>query len=249
MKKTYRILYIFILLAAIALMLGCSKMPPPDTNAPQNQNQTDSGYIKHDLPSGSKNQAKAKAKHNGIEIHPVKTAWTDLLPDADLHALENPPASINEIEDGSEFDRPASPLKAKTFDSTNQPDSTTAEGRYALALSSKNIRPEYNGRAIRIPGFIVPLDYDDHQTITSFFIVPFFGACLHLPPPPPNQIIYATFPKGLQLDALYDPFWIEGVMSTTLIENDVATAAYSMAVLSYELYSEDPPKENEAPLF
>jgi len=244
MKKPQRTLYCFTLFVTIILAASCSKTPPP--NPPQNVTgaNADLGYIKHDMPR----KAEGKPEHSGIVINAAEIAWTDLLPDADLHALENPPAAINEIEDGSEFDRPASPLKAKTFDSSNLPDSSTVEGRYALALSSKNIRPEFNGRAVRIPGFIVPLDYDDHQTITSFFIVPFFGACLHLPPPPPNQIIYATFPKGLQLEALYDPFWIEGVMSTTLIENDVATAAYSMAVLSYEPYSEDAPEQDDDPL-
>lgn len=65
--------------------------------------------------------------------------------------------------------------------------------------------------------------------------MPFFGACIHLPPPP-NQIIYAEHKPGIQLNALYDPFWIQGTLSTTLVKNDTATAAYSMTVETIEPY-------------
>ena len=160
----------------------------------------------------------------------TEVEWVDLIPDDDLQALENPPAYLDEIEDGSAEDRLTSQLK-------NQ--SSPAENRYQQALTSEKIRPEFNGRRVRIPGFIVALEYNDQQTVTSFFLVPFFGACLHMPPPPPNQIIYAEFEPGIRLNAFYDPYWIEGTLSTTLIENEVATAAYTISVSSVEPYVED----------
>ena len=174
--------------------------------------------------------------------------WTDMLPDSDLAALENPPEYLYEIQDGSENDQLSSQLKAEspsnflnnsgdTSVDTSNPNISPAEQRYQQALVSTQIRPEFDGRHIRIPGFIVPLEFDDHQTITTFFLVPFFGACLHLPPPPPNQIIYAEYEPGFQLDSLYEPFWINGTVSTTLIENDLATAAYSMDVAKIEPYT------------
>lgn len=156
--------------------------------------------------------------------------WTDLLPDEDLNALENPPAYLSEITDGSEDDQLDSQFKTNSDTALDDP--------YQRALVSKNIRSEFNGRAIRIPGFIVPLEFDDHETITTFFFVPFFGACIHMPPPPPNQIIYAQYEPGIRLEALYDPFWISGTLSTTLIENDLASAAYSMSVSIIEPYTE-----------
>ncbi len=169
------------------------------------------------------------------ENQPPKSAfetveWTDLLPKEDLEALENPPEYLADIEDGSEADQLNSQLKAQT---------NVAEDRYQQALVSQNIRPEFDGRYVRIPGFIVPLDFDDYQTITSFFLVPFFGACIHVPPPPPNQIIYAEYEPGIRLNALYDPFWINGKLSTTLVENDLAIAAYSLSVSSIEPYIEE----------
>ncbi len=156
--------------------------------------------------------------------------WPDLIPQDDLEALLNPPDYLNDIEDGSFEDQ-----------ITGQIQNTIAaarDDRYQQALVSTNIKPEMDGQSIRIPGFIVPLEFDDDQIITQFFLVPFFGACIHVPPPPPNQIIFVNFPKGLKLEALYDPFWISGKLNTTLTQNDLATSAYAMEMVSYEAYTE-----------
>lgn len=177
----------------------------------------------------SESEAKSKNTYTTIE-------WTDLLPDEDLKALKNPPGYLNDIEDGSEADQLPSQFKIK--DSRQTIKDNPAEKRYQQALTSTSIRPEYNGRSVRIPGFIVPLEFDDQQTITTFFLVPFFGACIHYPPPPPNQIIYAEYEPGIQLEELYDPFWISGELSTSLIENDMATAAYTVSVSTIEPYAE-----------
>ena len=95
-----------------------------------------------------------------------------------------------------------------------------------------------DGQAISIPGFIVPLEFDDELIVTEFFLVPYFGACIHVPPPPPNQIIYVKYAKGLELKTLYDPFWIYGTLKTSTVENDTATASYTIDMASYEDYTE-----------
>jgi hypothetical protein len=178
--------------------------------------------------------AKTKGSSLAKNTIYIEIDWVDLIPEDDLHALENPPAYLDDIEDGSAEDSLPSQLKT---------ESSPAEDRYQQALNSKQIRSEFNGRNIRIPGFIVPLEFNDQQTITTFFLVPFFGACLHMPPPPPNQIIYAEYEPGIRLEALYDPFWIEGTLSTTLVENDMATAAYSITVGTIKPYIEDSVKK------
>ncbi|MCP3908901.1 MAG: DUF3299 domain-containing protein [Oceanicoccus sp.] len=152
------------------------------------------------------------------------------MPQADLDALLNPPEYLANIEDGSAEDQISSQISSSI--------AAAKDDRYQQALVSTNIRPEMNGRGIRIPGFIVPLEFSDDQVITEFFIVPFFGACIHVPPPPPNQIIHVKYPKGFKLEALYNPFWLSGVLKTTLIENDMATAAYAMEVHLVEEYAE-----------
>lgn len=160
----------------------------------------------------------------------ITIEWTDLMPPDDLDALMNPPEELQDIEDGSEADQISSQIQAAI--------AQASDNRYQQALSSTRIRSEYNQKKIRIPGFIVPLSFGENNSITEFFIVPFFGACIHVPPPPPNQIIFGKYPKGFQLDALYDPFWVEGTLSTELIENDMATAAYSISIDQISDYTE-----------
>ncbi len=156
--------------------------------------------------------------------------WTDLMPKDDLEALLNPPEYINDIEDGSIEDQLSSQILNAIEEANDDP--------YQQALTSTRVVQEMDGQGIRLPGFIVPLEFDGNQVITRFFLVPFFGACIHVPPPPPNQIILVDAPQGFVLDALYDPFWISGVVSTSLTEHDIATSSYTMIMESFEPYSD-----------
>ena len=155
--------------------------------------------------------------------------WPDLMPPEVLAILLNPPEYIAEIEDGSAEDQISSQMKS----AVNQSE----EDAYQQALVSTDVNENLDGAMIRIPGFVVPLEFDEEQTISQFFLVPYFGACLHMPPPPPNQIILVNAPKGIQMSALYDPFWIEGQLSTSFQENDMATSAYAMRLQRIESYS------------
>lgn len=100
-----------------------------------------------------------------------------------------------------------------------------------------HIVPELNGKKVKVPGFVVPIDINDQQVTTKFFLVPYFGACIHVPPPAPNQIIYVNYPKGLTLEALYQPYWIKGTLLTGMISNEIATALYVIHAEEYELYA------------
>ena len=155
--------------------------------------------------------------------------WPDLMPPEVLAILLNPPEYIAEIEDGSAEDQISSQMKS----AVNQSE----EDAYQQALVSTDVNENLDGAMIRIPGFVVPLEFDEEQTISQFFLVPYFGACLHMPPPPPNQIILVNAPKGIQMSALYDPFCIEGQLSTSFQENDMATSAYAMRLQRIEPYS------------
>jgi hypothetical protein len=159
--------------------------------------------------------------------------WVDLLPEKDLKALENPPAYINEIEDGTPEDN----LSNKMLSALEQ--STAPDDAYQRALVSTDIVESMDGKAIRLPGFIVPIEMNDKQEVTEFFLVPYFGACIHLPPPPPNQIIYVTSQQGILVEDIYNPYWLEGTIKTTFTENEVAQSAYSMTADQFELYSEE----------
>ena len=176
---------------------------------------------------------------NGGTIHNPETSrdsvqykaveWTDLMPDSDLETLLNPPAYVNEVNEGSLEDKPASMLKSSI---TEPADS------YQQALISTETRAELDGNNIRIAAYLEPLDFNDKQQATTFFAVPFFGACLHLPPPPPNQIILVNSDQGVGIDDLYTPYWLSGELHTGIEENDMATSAYSMTLQTHEFYAE-----------
>lgn len=156
--------------------------------------------------------------------------WIALLPPEDWQTLLNPPSYIDEVVDGSIEDQIASQVQGSM--------AAAYDDAYQKALVSTDIVEAMDGAKIRIPGFIVPVEFDDNQRVTQFFLVPYFGACLHLPPPPPNQIIYVKYPKGLNQQVLEQPFWISGELSASIVNNDIATAAYSMQMVHAELYED-----------
>ena len=156
--------------------------------------------------------------------------WADLIPPEVLEILLNPPSYIAEIEDGSAEDQITSQMKNTLAEEE--------EDAYRRALASTDVNPSMDGQKIRIPGFVVPLEFDEEQSISQFFLVPYFGACLHMPPPPPNQIILVDAPEGVQMSALYEPFWLEGEVSTVVTENDMAKSAYAMQLHKLSPYSE-----------
>ena len=100
----------------------------------------------------------------------------------------------------------------------------------------ERVRPEMNEKIVRIPCFIVPLDFEQRQSVTRFLLVPYFGACIHEPPPPPNQTIYAEFEPGYNLESFWQPFWIEGKIFVNRVEEDLATALYTLSAEKIELY-------------
>ncbi len=156
--------------------------------------------------------------------------WVELIPPHVLEILMNPPSYMQDIQDGSEEDQISSQIKNTI--------AAASDDAYQQALVSTEVNADMNGAMVRLPGFIVPLEFDDNQIITQFFLVPYFGACIHSPPPPPNQIVLVDSPDGLAMEALYTPFWISGEMKTVVSENDMATSAYSMTLMDYEIYTE-----------
>jgi len=113
-------------------------------------------------------------------------------------------------------------------------------GGYAIppTSSSSGVIAEVDGTSARLPGFVVPVEFDGENSVTEFFLVPYFGACYHNPPPPPNQTIYVTSKKPIEFESIYDPVWIMGVISTKQVGNSLATAAYSMDLHKLAPYEE-----------
>ena len=91
---------------------------------------------------------------------------------------------------------------------------------------------------MRLPGYIVPLEVSEEGRVTEFLLVPYFGACIHVPPPPSNQIVHVTSELGVKVEELYQPYWIEGPTQVKASTSELADAGYSMEadkILVYEL--------------
>ena len=185
----------------------------------------------HPIETLPERKKTSKKESGGIKSNSFRTVeWLDLMPKKNLDALLNPPDYISQMEEGAFEDEILTELR-------NMPKETSDP--YQQALVSTEVIKEMDGQRIRIPGFVVPLEFGENKKVTQFFLVPYFGACIHVPPPPPNQIIFVTSKKGLAIKELYDPLWISGIISTSRIENDVALAAYKMEMEFSEIYKEE----------
>lgn len=93
-----------------------------------------------------------------------------------------------------------------------------------------------NGQVVRIAGYVVPLD-DATQEDAQFLLVPYYGACIHTPPPPPNQMVLVEMDgaKKVRLD-LFEAVWLEGKLSIDVVESLYGTAGFQIKGLKVSPY-------------
>ncbi len=152
--------------------------------------------------------------------------WDEMMPKGYVESLLNSSSDFK-ASDSFSFD-----------DSTEEAQKAYDDLRATLA--SAPIVPELNNQRVKIAGFIVPLDFDfDTETFQDFLLVPYFGACIHTPPPPSNQIVYVTSKSRLKQEWLDYAVWAIGTLSTKSKDSQQGFAAYSMNDVSLEEYKED----------
>jgi hypothetical protein len=94
-----------------------------------------------------------------------------------------------------------------------------------------------SGQRIKISGFIAPLDWENDAELKEFLLVPYFGACIHLPPPPANQIIHVKTQKPLKGLRSMDAAWVYGTISVERHDSgSMGASGYSMALDKAEPY-------------
>ena len=89
--------------------------------------------------------------------------------------------------------------------------------------------PGLADKKVSIPGFIAPLEQVD-GLITEFLLVPYFGACIHLPPPPANQTLYVKVAAdyAIRNEDSYDPVWVSGNLDIDKADTDIGSASYQI---------------------
>ncbi|WP_425045388.1 DUF3299 domain-containing protein [Primorskyibacter sp. S87] len=99
-----------------------------------------------------------------------------------------------------------------------------------IAQRSK-VRTEWDGAEIKIPGYMLPLEFDGSQ-ITEFLLVPYVGACIHTPPPPANQIIHVRSRVSFAANGLFTPVWVTGKLT---VEKSQQSVGLSDGVSGFEV--------------
>lgn len=90
-----------------------------------------------------------------------------------------------------------------------------------------------NGKTIKIPGFMVPLE-DNQRDVMEFLLVPSPQACIHVPPPPPNQMVYVKMKKGT--DVAMGPIWVYGTLNLVTKKSMYGDASFELVGEAVEPY-------------
>lgn len=158
---------------------------------------------------------------NGLPVEALE--WDNLMP-ADF-SLESVFAQSEQFGSLDDFD----------------PKAEQALGEMMTALQSAPVVAELGGKMIKLPGFVVPLE-GDGEMVFSFFLVPYFGACIHVPPPPSNQMVYVEYEPGIKVSNLYDAISVTGQLKISTTAHEMGTAGYALDAFVIEPYivEEDP---------
>ncbi|WP_019960045.1 DUF3299 domain-containing protein [Woodsholea maritima] len=95
---------------------------------------------------------------------------------------------------------------------------------------------ELDGKHVRLGGYVLPFDFAQDNKVSRFLLVPYVGACVHVPPPPPNQLVYVRTEEPVQIDGLWDPVYVEGILRTEQQDNDLGDTAYTLDLVSVTPY-------------
>lgn len=114
-----------------------------------------------------------------------------------------------------------------------------------MEVRQRTMNEELNGKTIRMQGYLLPIEFNE-TGVTDFLIVPYVGACIHVPAPPPNQIVFAKLPEKLKVLDLFTPARISGKLQTKASEKTLnlsdgsapVPVGYHLTVESFEVVNE-----------
>ncbi len=107
---------------------------------------------------------------------------------------------------------------------------------YETGKASDSLK-QLDGKHVRVPGFIVPLDDADSEG-AEFLLVPYYGACVHTPPPPPNQMAFVRMAGRKQVKlALFDAVWLEGTLHITNYDSPYGQVGFQIEATGMTPYT------------
>jgi uncharacterized protein len=109
-------------------------------------------------------------------------------------------------------------------------------GPPAVQAQDFTVNKSLEGATVRLPGFIIPLEGVKNGGVSEFLLVPYFGSCIHVPPPPPNQIVYVHNGKRAGIDSIYEAYWITGKLHLQTKTTRLGSTAYELSAEKIEVY-------------
>lgn len=153
---------------------------------------------------------------------PRTLEWEDLLPPGlDIEALITELRSKYGIDDISDDDPRVYELQAEV----------------EAVLNQAPVNETLNGLRVRLPGFVVPLETDGRKT-REFLLVPYYGACIHVPPPPANQTVLVSMVGDAEasIRKLFDTVWVSGTIRSERLSTELAEVGYRIEATRVEPY-------------
>ena len=160
--------------------------------------------------------ASAPLASAGSADAPIELGWKDLIPQGEMTAVE-------------EF------LRQSLGENSDGMLGMVPHGSISNPQSAAQLVSEYDGKTVKLPGYMVPLDYDGEGSKT-FLLVPFVGACVHVPPPPPNQIVLVEADEPYPLKDYFEPVYVTGPFNRFQSETDLAEVGYLIKGRKVEPY-------------
>ena len=198
---------------------------------------------------------------------PQRIMWEDLAPGLSKIDPDDPFAKMpfEQLADLSDLaalrDRRAAGEKLSAKDSKDEQklvDRLGQAGIDAEAMLAKRkeviarrqtqsvaINSRLNNALVRIPGYVLPLEYKGKQ-VSEFLLVPWGGGCIHTPPPPPNQIVHVVPAKPFETSGMFAAVWVTGRLSAASTKRSLfmidgssdIDIAYSLEASAVETYTE-----------
>ncbi|MBL8237832.1 MAG: DUF3299 domain-containing protein [Bryobacterales bacterium] len=96
-----------------------------------------------------------------------------------------------------------------------------------------------DGKTVKIPGYMVPLE-DDSEIVSEFLLVPYVGACIHTPPPPPNQIVQVKMNSQKKVKmSFWDPVWVQGKLQIATVKSPYGDVGFQLTGMQIEPYKDE----------
>ncbi|RKQ95467.1 DUF3299 domain-containing protein [Maricaulis maris] len=212
MIQSFRIVAITLALAACGANSDDASAAPDEVVAASQQAASQANSVDDNAPLHATPPPPGPRLPSPDENGITTINWDDLLPEGELERIEELYNASSAIMEMNHF------------------------GGQMMQIGTFNVEEGLIGRTVRMPGYILPLDYQPGGDITEFLLVPYFGACIHTPPPPPNQIVYVTAAEPVRVERLWAAVWVTGQLSSDRHINELGDAAYTMELISHEPY-------------